>query len=125
MENQENSKIIENLTLLGNRVLIQLHEQREVTSKDGILIPLSDITVTESGRLKTTPSSKTFLSKGTVLLTSPQVTSVQQGQQVYVSESAVTPQYQFFLNRNQLVNQFEGIISIPEALIEAIYKNEA
>lgn len=123
MKDQENLKIIENLTLLGNRVLIQLHEQKEITSKDGILIPLSDITMTESGRLKTTPSAKTYLSKGTILKL-PASSTLKVGDTVYVAESAVTPQYQFFLNRNQLVNQFEGIIAIPEALIEAIYNEK-
>jgi len=124
MQNQENLKIIENLTLLGSRVIVQLHEQKEITSKDGILIPLSDITMSESGKLKTTPSAKTYLSKGTVLKVSEQVKSLKEGDTVYVSESAVTAQYQFFINRNQLVNQFEGVISIPEALIEAIYNEK-
>ncbi len=116
--------LIENLTLLGDRVIILLDKAQDHTKTEhGILIPLNELAETDGGKITTRTSSKMYLSKGTVLSLSAtskeKLPELNVNDRVYVTETANSPSYQFFPNRDRLVQDFEGYICIPHVLIEA------
>lgn len=122
---------INQIQLIGDRVLIQLDQlPTHSTTQSGLEIPLYDAVVTEGGRVKSQLSQNTFLYQGTILQISPlaeealtkEASPLSPGQKVYVTPSAVTPHYQFFLDRSSLVLDFNGLIAIPHQLIEAYVK---
>jgi co-chaperonin GroES (HSP10) len=111
------------LALVGDRIVIQLDEAQDHTiTEGGVIVTLNELMETDGGRVTTRTSSKRHLSQGTILAISPDAYSkcgLSKGDRVYVTSHANSPQYQFFLNRDNLVQDFEGIISIPHILIEA------
>lgn len=136
MNKEENLKkdldldTINNLSLIGDRVLIVLDEALEHTKLDsGIIIPLNTIVEKDSGRLGTELSKRKHLTKGTIIALSPTSTTklkelespLQVGDRVYVNEMVLktTSSYQFFINRDKLVQDFDGVVCIPHVLIEA------
>ncbi len=117
-----------NLSLIGDRVVILLDKATDhTTTESGILIPLSELSETDGGRLTTRTSSQQYLMSGTVVGMSKfsslkfeeQHTSITNGDRVYLSKSAVSPAYQFFPERSNLVIDFTGYICVPHTLIEA------
>lgn len=121
---------ISQLSLIGDRILILLDEALDhTTTETGIIIPLNNVIEKDSGRLGTELSKRKHLTKGTILSLSPTATSkleelhtsLTSGDRVYVNEMVMkTPSsYQFFLDRNKLVQDFDGVVCIPHVLIEA------
>lgn len=121
---------ISQLSLIGDRILILLDEALDhTTTETGIIIPLNNVIEKDSGRLGTELSKRKHLTKGTILSLSPTATSkleelhtsLSPGDRVYVNEMVMkTPSsYQFFLDRNKLVQDFDGVVCIPHVLIEA------
>lgn len=118
----------QDIILTGDRVLIQLDPHPQHTTSDsGLVTPLYNVVTTEGGRLKSELSDKRYLSVGTILQLSPYAsaklnelgTPLSTGTKVYVTPSANNPNYQFFLDRQALVLDFNGLIAIPHQLIEA------
>lgn len=114
----------EQLELLGDRVLVLLAKIEEHTiTESGIFIPKNEVYESEGGKLMSRPSSKKHLSIGTIIAMSPlsheKLPSLSIGDKVLVTETANSPSYQFFLDRDRLVNDFDGYICIPHILIEA------
>jgi len=119
------------IQLIGDRVLIQLdHHPTHTTTSSGIVVPQYDVVASEAGRLKSQLSQNTYLYQGTILQISPlaqealtkENSSLTPGQKVYVTPSAASPHYQFYLDRSSLVLDFTGLISVPHQLIEAYVK---
>lgn len=121
---------ISNLSLIGDRILIVLDEALEHTKLDsGLIIPLNTIVEKDSGRLGTELSKRKHLTKGTILSLSPTSEAklkelespLKVGDRVYVNEMILktTSSYQFFINRDKLVQDFDGVVCIPHVLIEA------
>ncbi len=114
--------------LLGDRVLIQLDEipDHTVTSA-GIHVPHFLNIESDGGRPDVKVSNLKHVAKGTIISMSPlasqkladQQSPLQVGDRVFVVSSAVSPSYQFFPERDKLVQDFTGIICIPFSLIEA------
>lgn len=120
------------IQLIGQRVLIQLDAHpSHTTTSSGLLVPQYDVVTTEGGRLKSQLSENRYLSVGTILQISPdaakstEASTLTTGQKVYVNPSAVSPHYQFFLDRSSLVLDFTGLISVPPQLIEAYVISDA
>lgn len=118
-----------NFQLTGDRVLIQLDKHPEhTTTKSGIVTPLFENIESDGGRPMAIASNKKYLHSGTVLDASPYAlsklteysTPLQIGDKVYVNAGAVSQSYHFAINRDSLVYDFDGIISIPHTLLEAI-----
>lgn len=116
------------LTLTGDRVVVLLDKATDHTvTESGILVPLSELAETDGGRLTTRTSSQQYLMSGMVVGMSKfsslkfeeQHTPVTTGDRVYLSKSAVSPAYQFFPERSNLVIDFTGYICVPHTLIEA------
>lgn len=119
---------LQNLSLMGNRVLIKLDEHPDHTiTSSGLIVPQFTPSYTESGRPKDELSSLKHLFKGTVLAISPlassklseELTPLSPNDKVYISKQAFSDAYQFFLNRDAISLPFEGLIAIPHSLIEA------
>jgi co-chaperonin GroES (HSP10) len=117
------------MILQGNRVIVQLDKETSLSStSSGIEIPSSKFTQTDGGKLAVEPTPLTFLPKGTVIhvsnaaqeFLSPKLSP---GDKVFVSTSAASPQYHFPLNRDVKPPFFDGVISVPANLIEAIIPN--
>lgn len=117
------------MILTGNRVLIQLDPHPEHTiTESGIVVPQFDLIESDSGKLKTVPSNTRYLAKGTVVLISPfaskkleeEGTPLNIGDKVYVPDSVVSPNYQFFMDKNSIILEFKGLVAVPHTLIEAI-----
>lgn len=114
----------EKLTLLGDRVVIQLENMTEHTiTEAGIMIVNTELAETDGGRLTTKLSNKTYLAKGEILLLSEKarelLPSLTEGDKVYVAPHALNSSNYFNVDRTQLVQDFKGIICIPHTLIEA------
>lgn len=118
----------QHISLLGDRVLVQLDKMEEHTTlSSGLTVPLYDNIETDGGRPGAKASDKKYLAQGTVLLLSntakvkleEQGYELNEGDKVFVTQNAVSPQYQFFPDRSNLFIRFEGLISIPHVLIEA------
>lgn len=114
----------ERITLLGDRILIQLDEKKDHSiSEGGIVIPDTELAETDGGRLTTRLTDKNYLTCGTILLMSEdaktKLPTINEGDRVYVASHAVNPSNHFYIKREQLINQFAGIICIPHLLIEA------
>lgn len=118
--------------LLGDRILIQLDElpDHSVTPL-GIHVPHFLNIETDGGRPDVKVSNLKHVPKGTILAMSPlaakkleeQASSLRPGDKVFVVSSAVSPSYQFFPTRDQIVQDFTGIICVPHSLIEAKLNN--
>lgn len=112
------------LTLLGDRVVVQLDELADHTITDaGIVVPLFQNIESDGGRPDTKVSNLKYLPKGTIVNISQfakeRLPELNIGDRVFVVPSVVAPAYQFFSKRNGLVENFEGTISIPHTYIEA------
>ena len=115
------------LTLLGNRVLIQLDEHPTHTTTDGIILPDFTPSYSDGGQPISDLSKRRHLFKGTVLALSPlaatkleeESTPIAPGDKVYISQQAHSDAYQFFLSRDAIALTFEGLVAIPHTLIEA------
>lgn len=121
------------INLIGNRVLVILDKEPEhTTTSSGLLVPQFTYEETDGGKLKAKASDLTYLAQGTVVSISPyaqellskESSTIKVGDRVYVSHNAVSPQYQFFIDRSTKILSFDGHISIPTSLIEAIIKDE-
>jgi len=108
------------MKLMHDQCLILLDEVRESSNSSSIIIPLYMAYETEGGRPATKISDVNYLSKGTLMY--PYL-DLKVGTKVYVSPSAVSPHYQFFLDRDSLVLEFEGMILIPPTLIQAYFEH--
>lgn len=107
-----------NITPLQQKVLIQLDQQpSHTTTESGIVIPLFSTYETPGGKLDTELSQRKYLTIGTVLASShPDIST---DDRVVVSHHAVSPSYQFILDRSKLVADFDGTVLLPITLIEA------
>lgn len=119
-------------TLLGNRILVQLDPHPDHTTlTSGVIVPDFRNVESDGGRPMAKASNKKHTSTGTVLnlsstaqkLAAEDSNTLQVGDKVLVAESAVSQQYHFALNRENLVRDFDGLISIPYQLIEAKITN--
>lgn len=120
------------IEVVGDRIIVQLDEAKGHTvTAAGVVIPLNDIVEKDSGKLGTATSDKKHLAKGTVLgigelaynkLKEAFVT-LSIGDRVFVNPRSHNKDFYFFLNRDVLVQDFEGVICIPHTLIEAKIKN--
>ena len=116
------------MELLGNRILIKLDPQpAHAEQASGLLLAHYALEETDGGRMGTTVSNVKYLSKGVVVSISAlaekrlveEGTSLSTGDRVMVPPSTVSPQYQFFTDRESVVLEFDGHIVIPHSLIEA------
>lgn len=117
-------EVVDNIVLLGSKVLIQLEEAKSHTETDtGLVIPLFENDTSDGGRPITKISAKKYLSKGTIINMSPKAKDeypeLNIGDTVFVSAQVASPQYQFFLNRDQLVLDWTGVIIVNPIQIEA------
>lgn len=120
--------MVNNIQLLGEKVLIQLEAASDHTTTDtGLIIPLFENDLSDGGRPITKLSSKKYLSKGTVINISPKAKisypELEVGDTVYVPTQVASPQYQFFLTRDKLVLDWEGVIVVNPIQIEAKINN--
>lgn len=116
---------MQNITLLGDRVIILLDKLEDHTTTDaGIVVPFFQNIESDGGRPDTKVSNLKYLSKGTIVAMSDyakeKLPQLSPSTRVFVNPSAVSPSYQFFHKRNGLVEEFEGYIVVPHTLIEAI-----
>lgn len=121
----------EDLEIIGDRIVIQLDEAKGHTvTAAGVVIPLNDVIEKDSGKLGTATSDKKHLAKGTVLgigeaaynKLKDNYTTLNIGDRVFVNPRSHNKDFYFFLNRDVLVQDFEGVICIPHTLIEAKIK---
>lgn len=113
-----------NIELLGDKVLVQLQDHPDHTiTAGGILNPLFVNIESDAGRPKAKASNKKYLAKGKVLLISPlakeRIPLLEVGDEVYVAPTTVSQDFHFSLKRASLVEDFDGVISIPSSLVEA------
>lgn len=117
-----------NYELIGDRVVIALDKAVEHTkTASGLEVPLFYNTESDGGRPIAKVSDRTHLPKGTVHAISSYAKSkladlgitISEGDKVFVNPSAVSPSYQFFESRDNLVQDFEGLICISHLHIEA------
>lgn len=118
-------QLINKIKPLGDRVIILLDKISDHTTTDsGIIVPLNEVIELESGRLGTETSSRTHLSQGTVVkmsaLAAEKLVDVKEGDKVLVHHSATSKSHYFFPDRTKLVQDFNGFISIPHPLVEAV-----
>ena len=121
-----------NFTLIGDRILIKLDEHPNHTmSPEGIIIPQYEVGETPGGKPMSRLSSNRYLYSGTIIALSPYAqkkledisASLRTGDRVLLAQAAVSPMFQFFLDRSKLVIDFDGYICIPHNLIEAKQNN--
>lgn len=121
---------ISSVSVIGDRVIVLLDEAKEHSTTDsGFIIPLNNIVEKPSGQQGTELSSRSHLDKGTVVAISEfasaklseQQASVKVGDRVFVSPlvGRNVKSYQFLLNRDRLVTDFEGLVCVPYTFIEA------
>lgn len=116
---------INDITLLGDRVLIQLHEE-PAPVQGSIYIPLMDFQETDGGKIIAKASDRKYLSVGTILSCSKKAeqslldNDLKFGDKVVLSTQALsTSTYQFFLDKEILSPRYTGLICVPAILIEA------
>jgi hypothetical protein len=125
---------INSFTLVGDRILILLDEHKEHTvTAGGIVVPHNNLIEKDSGRVGTELSKRKHLTQGTILSISDTSSQklkdlnieLSQGDRVFVNEQVLrtTSSYQFFIDRNRIVADFDGLVCIPHTLIEAKLKN--
>lgn len=112
------------IVLLGSKVLIQLDEATSHTQTEtGLVIPLFENDMSDGGRPITKVSAKKYLSKGKIINISEKAKQeypeLNVGDAVFVSTQVASPQYQFFMNRDQLVLDWTGVIIVNPIQIEA------
>lgn len=115
---------VNKIELIGSKVLIQLDEAKSHTQTEtGLVIPLFENATSDAGRPVTTLSAKKYLSKGKIINMSPKAKEeypqLSVGDEVYVATQVASPQYQFFLTRDQLVIDWTGVIIVNPIQIEA------
>lgn len=118
---------MEELQLIGDRILVQLDEQvdHEVTEA-GLINPLTELEQTDGGRYNSKISSRRFVAAGIIKKISDFSAKkleelgveIKEGDRVYVDHRAASEQYAFFIKRG-LVKTFSGLVSIPHVYIEA------
>lgn len=112
-----------NILLLGDRVLVQLDEIKDfTTTPEGIKIPKFVNVESDGGRPKARILNQKHIPIGTVIAISDfakEKSSLQVGDRVLVNPKTVSQDYHFLLNREDLVQAFDGVISVPYVLIEA------
>lgn len=117
-----------NFTLIGDKVLIKLDLlPSHTTTESGLEIPLYEAVTTEGGKVKSQLSQTKYLSQGTIVDISPYSSqrasefgvTLSPNDRVFVNPSAVSPHYQFFTDRSQLVMNFDGYVAVPVTLIDA------
>lgn len=119
---------ISKLELLGDRVIVLLDKAEDHTvTEGGLIIPLFENAESDGGRPISKLSLKRYLSIGTILAMSPtaqeKLPTVKVNDRVYVTPSSASPNYQFLPDRTQLVEDWNGMISISHVLIEAKIKD--
>lgn len=116
------------LALIGDRVLIQLDLLEEhITTASGIVVPTTELTETEGGRVKAVTSSDKRLAQGKIVAISSYAKSkledigalLEVGDQVYVGKQGLVGAYDFTIGRNGIKSDSNGMICIPHTLIEA------
>lgn len=116
------------ITLIGDRILIQLDEHPEHTTlPSGLIVPQYVAGETDGNRPTSLLSDTKYLDTGTVLAVSPYAASrledlstpLSPGDRVLLPLHATTPSYQFFLDRSKILRSFEGLICVPHTLLEA------
>lgn len=125
IQNQENlnrDSVLGTIKLLGDKTLIQLDKAESHTVSGGIIIPVFNHGETEGGRPKSTVSDRMLLSVGTVLLTNHPDLVV--GDRVTVHPTTVNAHYFYALDRYKLVQDFDGVVLVPNNMIESIYGYE-
>lgn len=114
---------LSNIQLFGDRILLQLDEHPDHTVTPGGVIQPKFVNIeSDGGRPKVKASNQKYVSSATVLLISPLASEKIQlspGDKVYVNQAAVSQSYHFLISRNNLVDEFDGVIAVPHALIEA------
>lgn len=118
---------LSNITLLGDRILIQLDEHPDHTvTPSGIIQPKWVNIESDGGKPKVKPSNQKHIASGTILkmsLLAAEKVPLVPGDRVYVSPAAVSQSYHFLISRNNLVDDFDGVIAVPHPLIEAKINN--
>lgn len=123
-----NTALLTNITLIGDRVLVQLDQlPTHSVNEYGIISPLLKNAETDGGRPKAIPSEREHLAVGTVLALSVTASTklkelgviINPGDRVFVAHQATSIQYNFPLDRSLLVQPFTGLISVPHVFIEA------
>jgi co-chaperonin GroES (HSP10) len=118
----------EQIELLGNRVVIKLDEVTgHKVTESGLHVPKFGNELTEGGKPIPRTSSDKHLSVGTVVLISPgakikfeeEGSTLEPGDRVYVALSSVSPRFQFFLDRDTLLPDFDGHICVAHSQVEA------
>ncbi len=118
---------MENIELIGDRILVRLDEAKDHTVINGIIIPVNTIVESESGKLKTELSKIRHLARGTILNISAHSAkkldelniTLSPNDRVYVSHQAVnSSSYQWKSDRDKLISEFDGIVCVPHLLIE-------
>lgn len=117
------------IKLLGDRIVVKLDEMEDhTTTESGLIVPLSTVYETDSGRIKARTSAQKHLLVGTIIDISDkakELTDLSVSDKVYVSENALSSKaFHFYYDRSKLVQTFEGYICIPHTLIEAVVTNE-
>jgi len=111
---------LKDITLFGDRILVQLDQVTDTVTEHGIIVPLFENYETDGGKPSSKISSKKYSSVGTVLkISNNSPLQLAEGTKVYVNPSSSNQQFQFYLDRTKLVQDFEGLICIPHTLIEA------
>lgn len=117
------------IKLLGDRVVIKLDELEEhTTTESGLIVPLSTIYETDSGRVKARTSAQKHVYEGVIVLMSDlakEKLGLEEGARVYVSDNVLSSKaFHFYFDRQKLVQTFDGHVSIPYHLIEAVVTDE-
>lgn len=113
-----------NITLLGDRVVIQLDKMLDHTiTSSGVMVPNTELTETDGGKLTTRLSNKSHVPQGTVQLLSAKaqelLPELKIGDKVFVAQHSLNSSNYFYPDRTKLIQDFEGYICIPHTLIEA------
>jgi co-chaperonin GroES (HSP10) len=117
------------IKLLGDRVVIKLDELEDhTTTESGLIVPLSTVYETDSGRIKARTSAQKHIYEGVITDISPkaqELSALNVGDRVYVSDNVLSSKaFHFYYDRSKLVQTFEGYVCVPHTLIEAIVTNE-
>jgi len=118
------------MIITHDKVLIQLDEHPDHTiSEDGIYLPKFLNIETDGGKPDIKASNEKYVASGTIIQMSPlaakkmeeNLTPIQVGDKVFVSQAAVSQSFHFKRKRDALQYDFDGLILIPYILIEATH----
>lgn len=117
-----------NISLIGDRVLIQLNQIPDHTkTKAGLWIPANELAETDGGKVTTRPSKQKYYAEGTIIALGNTAfsrlnaeVSVKEGDKVLVAKQAMSSDsFHFYTDRSTQIQDFKGLICIPHTLIEA------